>query len=96
MTDERHPAFTYPPEAVPDIELKDEAIIPAHIPQGTGRFSQDDLVQALEGDRDNWRRIALMKDKQLVSLLNQIAALQAELRTALGAIEAEGKEHDRS
>ena len=95
MTDERHPAFTYLPDAVP-----------AHDPQGTtspARYAKGtlgaeitELVEALEGDRDNWRRIALQKDKQLVKLLTQVADLQTELRKALGAIEAEGREHDRS
>lgn len=95
MTDERHPAFTYLPDAVP-----------AHDPQGTtspARYAKGtigaeitELVEALEGDRDNWRRIALQKDKQLVKLLTQVADLQAELKGYLGAVKREAEDHDRS
>jgi hypothetical protein len=69
---------------------------PARYARGTMGAVQASLVETLEGDRDNWRRIAMQKDRQLIKLLNQVAELQAELRKALGAIEAEGRDHDRS
>ena len=115
MTDERHPAFTYPrdPEAAwidkgpPDSIVPGDIVgAPAHDPQGTtspARYAKgtvgaelNSLIEALEGDRDNWRRIAMMKDRQLVKLLTQVGELQGELRAALGAAKKEADDHDRS
>lgn len=103
MTEERHPAFTYSDEPIVPGDIVG---VPAHDPQGTtspARYAKGtlgaemaDLVEALEGDRDNWRRIALQKDRQLIKLLAQVAQLQTELREVLGATKREADEHDRS
>jgi hypothetical protein len=87
MTEDRHPAFTYP---------DDPQGKPAPYVKGSLESEARDLIEALEGDRDNWRRIAVQKDVQLVRLLAQVGQLQAELRHVLGAAKVEEAEHDRS
>ena len=98
MNDGFSPGFWQPPETVPSTQPQGTTA-PARYAQGTKGATESDLVATLVADRDNWRRIAFQKDRQLIQLLNQVTELREQLQFALGAIaknDAEAADHDRS